>query len=415
MNWLDPVYAVMAAATAPVWARKARGGWRERFGRVGPLLDGDDRPRVLLHAVSVGEVSALRELVPLLTPHVRVVVSSTTDTGLRRAQELFGGLCDVVRYPLDASWAVRRFLDAIRPAAVGLVELEVWPNFVRQCRERGIAVGVINGRLSERAWRGYRRVGWFFRRVFAALDFVAAQDDQYAERFIAVGVDTARCVVLGSLKWDAAKIADDVPGSAELARSLGIVRGPGSPPLVVGGSTAEGEEVLLRAACPPGVQLLCAPRRPERFESAAAALAPCRRRTQETTTEPASRFLLDTIGELRQAYALADVVVVGRTFADLGGSDPIEPVALGKATIVGPSVANFAGVVRALESAGGIARATRQTLPRVLARLLASPQERQALAERGRACIRAHQGASARHADLILRVVRRFPVRIGTA
>lgn len=419
MNALDLLYIPVALATAPWWARKQRSGWAERFGRIAPL-SGDSatgrRPTILLHAVSVGEVNALRELVPLLVREARVVVSVGTDTGIKRARELFAGarpLCDVVRYPLDASWAVRHFLDAIRPDAVALVELEVWPNFVRECRRRRIPVCIINGRLSERSFKGYLRFRWFFRPLFASLEFAAVQDREYAARFETMGVEPGSCLVTGSMKWDAAKVQDEAPGADELGAVLGIDR---SRPLIVAGSTAEDEEALLHRACPRGVQLLCAPRKPERMEEAAGAMPGCVRRFHDrvantNTTVPgrpgSDRFLLATIGELRQAYALADVVVLGRSFGALYGSDPVEPIALGKATVIGPAVSDFAQMVAAFERGGGIARATRETIGPVLAGLLADCDRRRALAERGRAVIRGEQGASARHAELILSLVQR--------
>lgn len=416
MNALDLVYLPLAVATAPWWARKPRSGWGERFGRIGSVAD-RGRARVLLHAVSVGEVNALRELVPLLAAEAHVIVSVGTDTGIRRARELFSATCDVVRYPLDASWAVRRFLDATRPDAVALVELEVWPNFVRECGRRGIPVCVINGRLSERSFRGYRRLRWFFRPLFGALEFAAVQDEAYAARFEAMGVPPERCLLTGSMKWDSARVEDEVAGASALAAEMGIQRGAGSPPLIVAGSTGPGEEELLVRVCADlereigPVQLLCAPRKPERFDEAAGVMGDVQRRSNAATqrrSEEAGegrRFLLDTIGELRKAYALADVVVVGRSFGDLYGSDPIEPIALGKATVIGPAVSDFAQVVEAFERGGGIVRASRETLKDVLLGLLKDPARRRELGERGRAVIREHQGASARHAELVLNLL----------
>lgn len=421
VNALDALYLPLAIATAPLWARKQRRDWPERLGRIDPVPSAQPpRPRLLLHAVSVGETNAIRELVPLLAPHVHPIVSVGTDTGIARARELFDPpagsgrprLADVVRYPLDFSWSVARFLDATRPDAVALVELELWPNFVRACEQRGIPIAIINGRLSERSFKGYRRLRWFFRRSFGRLTFAAVQDETYAKRFREMGLPADRCLVTGSMKWDTARIEDDAPGSAALARELGIERGPGTPPLVVGGSTAEGEEAMLHAACAGlgDVQLLCAPRKPERFDEAALALPGCVRRSARRPAPPGTRrFLLDTIGELRAAYALADVVVMGRTFAPLRGSDPIEPVSLGKPTIIGPSMDNFEEIRRLLVEGGGVVQTTRDGLAAEIGSLLASPDRRATLATRGRGIIRAQQGATARHADL-LRVLaeRRF-------
>jgi 3-deoxy-D-manno-octulosonic-acid transferase len=415
MNTLDALYSVAAIAAAPVWARKSRGGWAERFGATPalPPTPVGRSGRLLIHAVSVGEVSALRHLVPMLTPEADVVVSVTTDTGLARAKELFGASCAVVRYPLDFSRSVRRFLDAVRPDAVALVELELWPNFIGECRRRGIPVSIINGRLSARSFRNYRRVRRWIGGSFAALEFAAVQDREYAARFEYMGVAPEACLITGSMKWDAARIEDSVAGAEHLGASLGIDR---SRPLIVAGSTGPGEEALFHKACPAGVQLLCAPRKPERFDEAAAALSGCVRRSRTldhaTSEGPCGdRFLLDSIGELRQAYSLADVVVVGRSFGDLYGSDPIEPIALGKATVIGPAVSDFASIVSALSAAGGLVCTTRERLGNDLEALIVDPARRRGLAEAGRACIRRNQGASSRHAELLLELVSPRPAK----
>lgn len=409
MNWLDPFYLLFAGAAAPWWVRKQRHDWGERFGKIQPVAERAGLKRILIHAVSVGEVSALRELVPLLTPHAHIILSVGTDTGIARARELFAATRDIVRYPLDLSWSVRRFLDATKPDAVGLVELELWPNFIAECKKRDIPVAVINGRLSERSFRGYLRLRPVLRRTFACLHTAAVQDDDYAKRFIAMGVPADRCTITGNMKFDAARISDSVPGSEELARELGIARGPGAPPLIVAGSTGPGEEQLfsgivaqLEAELGP-LQLLCAPRKPERFEEAAEAMGPgVIRRTTNTPGAGSRLFLLDTIGELRKAYMLADVVIVGRSFGDLFGSDPIEPIALGRATIIGPAVKDFRTIVEAFDRYGGIVRVTPDTLQAQLKELLIAPAKRDEIAREGRECIRRNQGASRRHADLLL-------------
>lgn len=418
VNPLDIGYALAAAVTAPWWMRKTRSGWSERFARVVPELPPKSaaRPRLLVHAVSVGEVNALREFVPLLAAEAEVVLTAGTDTGLARARELFTAQAHVARFPLDASWAVRRFLEAVDPDAVALVELELWPNFVGECTRRGVPVCVVNGRLSERSFRGYRRIRRWISPSFASLAVAAVQDADYAARFIAMGVPAERCVITGSMKYDSAQLDGEVAGSAELAAEMGIRR---DRPLVVAGSTGPGEEALLRAACEEafgarGVQLLCAPRKPERFGEAAAALPGCVRRSRGERREGAGLFLLDTIGELRRAYGLADIVVVGRSFFDLHGSDPIEPVALGKPVVIGPAVSDFAEIVRALETAGGIVRTDRAGLARELRALMDDPPRRAALGERGRECVRSLQGASAANAELLLWIAASTNAEIAT-
>jgi len=409
MRWLvDAVYLLVALLTLPVWlTRMIRTGkiktdWRARFGRTRPLPPTAGRPRLLLHAVSVGELNAIRLLVAELSRRLdpsQLVISTTTDTGFTRAVELFGHNHAVVRYPFDFSFAVDRFLDRVQPDAAALVELEVWPGFVAACRRRDISVCVINGRLTRRSAKRYALIRSLVRPSFAALAFAAAQNREYARRFETLGCSADHLHVTGTMKWDTAEIADEIPGAKELARALGIER---AGALVVAGSTAPNEHRLLHEAVPDGVQLLCAPRKPEWFEQAAADLPGCARRSRGDCGSRTGRFLLDTIGELRAAYALADVVVVGRSFGGLHGSDMMEPIALGKPTIVGPATADFQNTVEALIAGDGLIRTTREELPAAIASLLDDAGRRAQLAVNGRAVIRAHQGATARHCALLL-------------
>ncbi len=405
---LDAIYAVAAAATAPWWMRKARGGWAQRFGKIEPLPH-KLRPRLMIHAVSVGEVNLIRPLVAELSADYDLLITVSTDTGIARARELFEPRFHVRRYPLDASWSVRRFLDAAAPDAVALTELELWPQFIAACRQRRIPVAVINGRLSARSFRGYRRLRLFLGRAFRSLAFAAVQDDDYATRFAHMGVDQSKVHTAGSMKWDAAQIADAVPGADELARDLGIDR---NRPLIVAGSTAPGEHELLLKSLPVGCQLLCAPRRPEWFDAAAAALPNCVRRSRSDSGGGGGNggsagngggglFLLDTIGELRKAYALADIIVVGRSFDPLFGSDPMEPAALGKPIVIGPNTEDFKTTVAAMLADDAIVQTTADQLPRILADLMSNPQRRAQLAQNARNCVIAHQGATTRHAELI--------------
>jgi len=407
MRWgLDLLYWLVLLTTAPLWVGrmiatgKIRTDWRGRLG--GALRPAADvRPRVLIHAVSVGEVNAARLLVERLAAlrlAPSLIVSTTTNTGFARASALFGGRFQVVRYPFDFSWAVSRFLNAVQPHVVVLMELEVWPNFMAECRRRSIEVCVVNGRLTERSLRRYRWVRFAIRRSFERLRLAAVQSEAYASRFVELGVSPGRVRVCGTMKWDTAEIADDVVGASALAESMGIDR---TRPLIVAGSTAPDEHAMLAAAAPPGVQLLCAPRKPEWFEQAACDLPGCARRSVGDCGSATGRFLLDTIGELRQAYALADLVVVGRSFGALHGSDMMEPVALGKATIVGPAVADFQDVVDALLAGDGLVQTSRDGLADVCRKLLADPVRCRALAANGREVIRSQQGATDRHVALI--------------
>ena len=248
---------------------------------------------------------------------------------------------------------------------------------------------VVNGRLSERSFRRYRLVRWLLRPSFGRLAGVIAQSKEYARRFVAMGVPTERVQVAGSLKWDNATVAP--VGAEDLATDLGVDR---DRLLVVAGSTAPEEHRLLHEATPRGVQLMCAPRRPEWFDSAAATLEGCTRRSAGSPGSNPDRFLLDTIGELSQAYALADVVVVGRSFGDRHGSDVAEPAGMGKPVVVGPAVEDFQEMVAILREAGGLIQCTAEDLPGVLQGLADDQVKRTNLAARGLAEIEGRQGAS---------------------
>jgi len=405
---LDLIYGGAALLSSPVWVTtmaargKLRTDWPARLGRCDPWprtrRDGRLVPRVLIHAVSVGEVNAVRELVADLARDHEVAVSVTTDTGIARARSVFAPPVRVVRYPFDFSGAVRSVLDAVQPDAVALAELELWPNFTQACERRGLPIAIVNGRLSERSFHRSLKVRPLLAPMFRRVAAVGAQTDDYAARFRAMGVAHERVQVVGTMKWDTARIADTVEGADALAAALGIDR---SKPLVVAGSTEPLEHALLRDAVPAGVQLLCAPRKPEWFDDAARDLAGCARRSTGACGSATGRFLLDTIGELRMAYALADVVVVGRSFGELHGSDMIEPVALGKATLIGPRWGDFAEPAQALLAAGGLQQVERGALAAALSGLLNDPAHRDRMAGAGRAVIRARQGATARNAALV--------------
>lgn len=406
----DLAYALAALLGSPLFAfrllrtGKWRTDWRGRFGHCAPL-DADSAHTILVHGVSVGEVNAARELVRLLVsegPSLRLVISSTTNTGVARARKLFGEAHPVARFPFDFSWMVCRFLDRIRPNVVVLMELELWPNFLAECERRGIPTIVVNGRLSDGSFRSYQRMRRLVRPMFRRLTMVGAQTEAYARRFEELGVFEDRIRVTDTMKWDNVDLEATVAGSSELATALGIDE---DRPLVVAGSTGPGEEEMLIGSRPPGMQLLLVPRKPERFEEVARLDPGIVRRSDRPdgsrgAPTKADVFLLDTMGELEKAYALADVVIIGRSFTPLGGSDPIPAVALGRPTIVGPHHQNFDHVVAALERAGAIVVTTE---PMALAHeLLDGPGRGQAMIEQGRAVIRSRQGASAESARIVL-------------
>ncbi|MDG2093998.1 MAG: glycosyltransferase N-terminal domain-containing protein [Phycisphaerales bacterium] len=398
MRWLtDVIYLIVLILTAPVWFTKMairgklRTDWAGRLGCGARVHASDGRRRILIHAVSVGEVNAVRSLVSRLESRadLELVIASTTDTGFTRAESLYGDRHHVVRYPLDLSWCVRRFLRRIHPAVACLVELEVWPNFMSQCDRIDCPVMVINGRLSQRSFRRYRLIRLLLRSSFRRVRQALVQNDVYAERFKSMGVLAGSVSVVGSLKWD--NTTPDHHSSEVLAKELGI---DADRLLIVAGSTSPGEHELLHAAVPPDVQLLCAPRRPEWFDGAATVLDGCTRRSTGHTGGNPDRYLLDTIGELSQAYALADIVVIGRSFGTLHGSDVSEPAGLGKPVVVGPAVDDFRDIVDILLSKEAMIQCNRQELAGVLHELIDSSQLRSDLSHRSMEVMKGLGGAS---------------------
>ncbi|MFM1866638.1 MAG: 3-deoxy-D-manno-octulosonic acid transferase [Planctomycetota bacterium] len=402
----DLAYFLAALITSPFWlirmwwTGKLRTDWKARLGE-GVIYPRTERARVLIHGVSVGEVNAIRGLVARLANdrlRPEIFVSSTTDTGFKRAESLFAKSHQVVRTPFDFTFAMRHWLDRVQPDVIVLVELELWPNMTRLAEARGIPVVVVNGRLSDRSIRRYRRVERFVRGMFERATIVLAQNRASADRFAELGAPEV--LVTGNMKWDSIEIEDEVPGSRQLREEFGIPRGV---PLIVAGSTEPGEEVLLRDALPEGARLLIAPRKPEWFDGVCANLPGCVRRSRKENGNAETRyFVLDTIGELRMAYALADVVVMGRSFGKLYGSDPIEPASLGKPVVIGPRVADFRDVVEAFVKYGGIAQVEAGALKSTLAELVTDPQKRAEIAFRGRETIRREQGGTSRTSEVLL-------------
>lgn len=385
---------ILFAGISRLKGHPKREGIRERLG-YGEVLEQHPN-RVLLHAVSVGEVNAVQKLVALLDERGHeVVLCVTTDTGIKRARELYGEKHTVTRYPIDFSFAVKRFIRRVKPNTIGLVELEVWPNFINVAKAFGIPVVIVNGRLSERSFKRYGLIKPFLKGTFKKVSAIGVQTELYAERVRLIGGQNI--TVKGTMKWDNATIKVSSNDSEALRATLGI---DSNKLLIVAGSTAPEEHQLLRDACPEDIQLLCAPRRPEWFDDAATILTPCNRRSSDERVDT-NFFLLDTIGELNIAYQIADIVIIGRSFASMYGSDPSPSVALQKPTIIGPNTSDFEDMVTILTDGNGLLQVQVSELKNTLRELASDKNKRETLAKNGKKIVDEMQGATQRYASLI--------------
>jgi len=356
--------------------------------------------------VSVGEVKGAQPVVRGLEeafPGLEVVVSATTATGFEQAQRLFPA-STIVRFPFDPAFLVRRFLRRVDPVLVVLIELEIWPNFLRECNRRGVPVAVVNGRITDRSRGRYRLFGRLLR-PFERISLFCAQSEEYAERFLGLGVDPRRVRITGNIKADGLDVGPVEPGP-ELVRLLGAPQGRAC---LVAGSTHEPEELALVRAWrrgAPEARLILVPRHPGRCGELVASLRGelgvppqllTRLRAGGEEPDPARPALVDTIGELEAVYALADLVFVGGSLVPHGGKNVLEPAAREKPVLVGPHVGNFRQESRLLRAAGASLQvADEQELAGVLRELLADAPRRAAMGRAGRAVVERQKGATRR-------------------
>lgn len=393
----------------------SKGFW-ERMGRVPARLRLPSREEkvIWVHAVSVGEVQAVRGLIDLLNAdpsHFRVLVSTTTDTGQALARKRFGEE-NVFYFPMDLGFAIRPYLRALRPGAIVVAETEFWPNFLRCAHASGARTAIVNARISDRSWPRYRRFRRLLRGVLANVDLFLAQTHEDAARLRDIGAGAERVRLAGNLKFDVASSA--APPIVEKLRGSLAVHGSG--PVLVGGSTVEGEEpLLLKAFENVLVQhsravMILAPRHPERFDAVAALMEKMsirfwRRTWWNGEDLSAGVLLLDTIGELSALYALASVAFVGGSLVPRGGHNIIEPAQHGVAIVTGDHTENFRDIVQLFQSHDAVRVAGPGELPLVLMELLNNRAERQALGARAAETLRSQAGATARTADQLRRLL----------
>ena len=423
------MYALYSAAlalflliTLPYWLLqmlrhgKYRAGLRQRLGAVPAVLaEGNSKRTILVHAVSVGEVVASSGVIEELQrqfPSHRVLVSTTTSTGQKLAAQRFGAE-NVFYFPLDFAFAVRPYIEGLRPELCVIAETEFWPNFLRLARHSGARIAVINCRISDRSFPGYKRWRFWLPRVLANVDAFLAQTDEDARRLIAIGADRAKVRVAGNLKFDVAP--RPAPAIVESLRAefgtADAEPGPSSPrvsrPVLVCGSTVEDEEAALLSAFRnilatyPKAVMILAPRHPERFAEVAALVEKLGFRIWRRSLwngEPLAGgvLLLDSIGELAPIYSQATVAFVGGSLVPRGGHNILEPALHGVPVVTGNHYENFRDIVNFFLSHNAVRVVGLAELPLVFMELIANPEQRTTLAQNALSAIESQRGATAR-------------------
>ena len=392
-------------------------GLRQRLGRVPQT---NRQPVIWVHCVSVGETQASRPLVQRLKqqfPRHALVVSTVTITGQKLAREVFRNQADSVFYfPLDWRWSVRRTLKNINPAAVLIMETELWPNFLRECGERQVPVAVVNGRISQKSFRRYLLIQPFLRRVLSSLTIAVMQSEADAQRLQILGMPGEKLFTGGNLKFDAEVGSDLADKTTEISERFDL---NSNVPLILAASThAPEEQIILESfkqlKVTQPLRLMLAPRHPERFNEVASLMEKSGFTWSRRTSAPAPEdrdadvILLDTIGELPAVYSLAQIVFVGGSIVDRGGHNVLEPAAVGTAVVTGAHTHNFHAIVSKMEQANAIVQlravegdeAVRE-LTEALTELLSNPDLCEKLAQRAKQLVTDNQGATERTLQLI--------------
>lgn len=396
-------------------------GFSERLGSLSPVLN-DGRPVVWIHCVSVGETQAARPLVQGIRerfPDHLIAISTITLTGQNLAREIFKrDAAKVFYFPFDWQWVVRKTLKAINPDTVLVLETELWPGFLRECKRQQIPVALVNGRLSEQSFRRYRVIKSFMARVLSSINLAIMQTEADADRLRALGMKAAATFVSGSLKFDAEITPATDSLTTNFRRRFQLT---GESPLILAASTHAPEERIILAAfrevvskSESGARLMIVPRHPERFAEVAALVEASGfrwvRRTASANPgdEQAQIILLDSIGELQSVYALASLVFVGGSIAKTGGHNILEPAAVGACVITGAHTHNFQAIVAGFVEADAIIQLPQMpdseaplALAGVISQLLADSDKRDKLGKLAQRLVKENRGATERTLQLL--------------
>jgi 3-deoxy-D-manno-octulosonic-acid transferase len=419
------VFAVPFYGAKMLLTGKYRRSLGPKFGRLTPeMVSGmEGMPRIWVHAVSVGEVTAAAPIVTALRsrfPGACIVLSTSTETGQEMARKLATDATVHIYYPLDIPCVVRKVIDLVRPDCFVPVETELWPNFIRLCRARGTRIVMANGRISPRSYRRYRATRFFWKGILAALDEAGVISQTDAERLAALGMPPSRIRILGNAKYDGLAARVSLELELEIAGRLGIKPGEG---ILVAGSTHEGEESVILDVYRrllehrPEFKLILIPRHIERGEAVAelvhrAGFSDAIRMSELRAGRSRSGervVVVDVIGELFKVYSLATVVFCGGSLVPKGGQNILEAAAWGKVVFHGPHMEDFRDERLLLEEAGaGITVRDGRELFMGIRALLDDPDLLRTKGESGRRAVAANRGAAGRYAELIEGLLRQY-------
>ncbi len=400
------------------WRGRANPGYRQRVAERFGFLPHRPRPGGLwVHAVSVGETLAAAQFVKQFmeqNPSTPVIITSTTPTGSEQVKRIFGERVFHMYLPYDLPSFINRFIKNIQPGALVIIETELWPNLLASCAEHDLPVVLANARLSEKSARGYAKLPALTRPMLHSLSVVAVQNPTDGQRFIELGLPTGRMKVTGSVKFDVTVPEDCHKQGVALRGQWGADR----PVLALASSHPTEDEQLLDIypaleKAIPDLLLLLIPRHPERFEPVTNAARSrhlrVHRRTNGNVSDDIQVYVADTMGEMLNMLAAADVVVMGGSlYQGGGGHNPIEPAALGKATLIGADHINFTSIVSELVEAG--AMAVCESLPALqeeAIRLLKDSTAREVMGKNGLDVVETNRGAVALLLELITEKLRK--------
>ena len=404
---LQTVYTSLTTLAAPAirgWLSVSR-GHRELTGRFQPPSVAIPAHAVWIHACSVGEIRTATPLLKALRathPDFAFLITVSTRSGWELAHATFTDV-PIAWFPFDVPAVVRRFVAQVRPRCLILIETEIWPNLLRELSRRGIPAMLVNGRLSDKHMPRYRLLRNLFSPAFSSLALAAMQSEEYAQRAIALGARSDQTTVMGNIKFDGAVGEVSEATRTALRDACGL-----TGDVLIVGSTRPGDEALIARLWKglsrdyPTLRLVIAIRHAARLSEALACFdEPVMLRSAIVAGKSvagARILFVDTLGELTNFYACAQIAIVGGSFfPGVNGHNPIEPAALGVPTIFGPYMRNFADAADALVRGGGSIQVPDSTaLDAAIRALLDDASRRQTLGMRGQTIVRAEQGAVSR-------------------